>query len=199
MLSCFYPTKEEIDSIKNEIELLGIPIFIAPYDGEIMAAKMSRQQLLFGVWTVDTDTYPVGSLTTITGISRESNNNELMVDAVITPIILDSLNITREQLVDYCIMHGTDFNDRIKGIGPEKIYTLMINNDWNIDNIKKNKPDLNLDILNYKLVREIFEGPNVDNITMKDLTINSEKWLEHLRTKPFDIIIPPNPKLVDII
>lgn len=199
MLGCFFPTKEEMSAIKSEIENLGIPMFIAPYDAEIMAAKMSREKLLFGVWSIDTDTYPSGSTVTVTGFSKKSFSDGIHVEGVLNPIIWDTFGITREEFVDFCIMHGCDFNDRIKGIGPSKIYSMMEKYGWNIDKLKDVKPELEWDILNHESCRKIFEGPDISNITMKDLCIDKIKWSKHMRTKQFSIELPPNPKDTDSI
>jgi flap endonuclease-1 len=54
--------------------------------------------------------------------------------------VLDSLSLTREQLIDVGILIGTDFNpDGVKGIGP-KTAAKLIREHGNIENLKASDP-----------------------------------------------------------
>ena len=46
-------------------------------------------------------------------------------NAVVVPQILKELKMTHNQFVDFCIMFGCDFNDRVKTVGPETIFKLI--------------------------------------------------------------------------
>ena len=57
--------------------------------------------------------------------------------------------------LDFCIMCGTDYNKTIPKIGFEKSFKL-IKEFTNLENIENHLVELEMDILNYKRIREIF-------------------------------------------
>jgi flap endonuclease-1 len=65
--------------------------------------------------------------------------------------LLEDLNISREQLVDLCILMGTDFNPGIEGIGPKRALKLIKDN-GRIEAIK----GIDLRLVDIEAVRSIF-------------------------------------------
>jgi 5'-3' exonuclease len=199
LLNCFCFTQAEEDSIKMEIQNLGMPMFIAPYDAEIFASKLSKNKLIIGVWTTDTDTYASGSMITFLGFSNGSSSRKIMVDIVLVSTILYSLDITQDQFRDFCILHECDFNIRIPGMGPITIKKKMDMYKWDLDCFMKSEPEKEWRLLNVQECRKIFDGPDVEDITIKDMYIDRKKWKDHMMTKTFNIQIPDNPKIVRLI
>ena len=79
--------------------------------------------------------------------------------------MLEDLGITREQLVDVCIMIGTDFNAGVPGIGPKKGLKLI-----------QKHGDLETE---YEDVRAIFlNGPKSDDYSVKQGKADPEGVLE---------------------
>ena len=68
--------------------------------------------------------------------------------------VLNILNITNKQLLDFCIMCGTDYNNNIPKIGPENAFK-YISKYINIEEIEKNLK-IDVTILNHICVRELF-------------------------------------------
>lgn len=198
VLSCLSFTKEEESTLKNEIKELGLPCFDAPHDAEIFASAMSKRKLILGVWTTDTDTYAAGSLSTMTGFSQGYFKEGPKVEIVVPSIILEELSITQEQFRDFCILHECDFNQRIPGMGPAKILKKMDEYDWNLDKFREAEPGLDWEILNIDECRAIFDGPDVSHIKISDLAIDRVKWSEKMRTKTFEMELPPDPELVEV-
>ena len=78
--------------------------------------------------------------------------------------MLESLGVTREQLVDVCMMIGTDFNTGINGIGPKKGLKLIQKH----GSLEKVMEETDIDIPEYEEVREIFlNGPKSDDYNVK--------------------------------
>lgn len=198
-LGCVSYTKKEETALREEIEALGLPSFQAPFDAEIYASVMSRNRLLVGVWTTDTDTYAAGALSTITGFSGKSSKDGPVIDIVVTAIILDRLGIDRSDLRDFCILHECDFNQRIPKMGPATILKKMNEHSWNLDELMEEEPSLDWEKINLEECREIFNGPVIEGISIDDVQIDRVKWLSHVRTKPFEMDPPPPARLVDVV
>ena len=90
---------------------------------------------------------------------------------------LEELGITREQLVDMCILMGTDFNTGISGIGPKKGLKL-IKDHGDIEGALKH---LGQEIPEYQEVRDIFlHGHYSDDYDLKPREIDREATIEFL-------------------
>ena len=116
-----------VDS-KRLLDLLGIPWFDAPSEGEAQVAYLLESNKVdFGA-SQDFDTILFGAKNFVRNLTL-SNRRKLPKQnkwVAVTPEIIDvdlslsNLEITREQLVDVSILMGTDFNPGIDGIGPKK-------------------------------------------------------------------------------
>lgn len=185
-------TKNEEQSLFDEVLSLGLPVFRAPHDGELFAGVLSRRGLLYGVWTTDTDTYPVGASATITNLSKGYSVNGTMVDVVIPSIIKEKLGITHSQFVDFCILHECDFNLRIPKLGPVGILKKMETYGWDLDLFREKEPALPWEMLNIELCREIFKGPDTSEISADNLKIDRKKWTQKVKTLAFPMPLPDN-------
>lgn len=158
-------TKEMVDASKELLGYLGIPCVQSPSDGEAQASYMAAKGHVWAAASQDFDSLLFGAPTlirnlTITGKRKLPRRREYVnveIEEVRLDEALDSLEITREQLVDIAILIGTDFNEGIKGIGPKKALKL----------IKKNKDlesviaEKGFEIEEFGEIRNIFLSPDV--------------------------------------
>ena len=109
---------EIVEGSKKLIKLMGIPYIQAKGEGEAQASYMVACGDAWCVASQDYDCMLFGAPRMVKNltISGSQNNPELIELGK----ILETLDITREQLVDLAIMVGTDFNQGIKGIGAKK-------------------------------------------------------------------------------
>ncbi|MFQ5892459.1 MAG: flap structure-specific endonuclease, partial [Candidatus Methanofastidiosia archaeon] len=95
--------------------------------------------------------------------------------------VLMHLSITREQLIDLAILIGTDYNRKVKGIGPKTALKLL-KKYQRLEDIPRDLPG------NFQDVRELFKNPKVSkdySIVSKEM--NEEKLFEFLcEKKGFD-------------
>jgi flap endonuclease-1 len=151
---------------------MGIPVVQAPSDGEAQAAYMCGKGDVYAAASQDFDSILFGAPMLVRNLTisgrRKVPGKQLYRD-VKTEIIdskemLDSLGITREQLVDVCMMIGTDFNTGINGIGPKKGLKLIQKH----GTLEKVMEETDIDIPGYEDVREIFlNGPRSDDYAVK--------------------------------
>ena len=126
-------SREMVDEARTLLALLGIPSVRAPSEGEAQAAHMARSGRVWTAVSKDFDTLLFGAprlvrFMTIGGrefLPSRGTFRPITPELIELAALLDSLEVTREQLVDLAILVGTDFNPGIKGIGPKKALQLV--------------------------------------------------------------------------
>src|SRR5690606_10470790 len=73
------------------------------------------------VATTDSDVHAYGAKVVLKDIHTQSDSTTV----VLHESILESLDLSHEQFVDFCIACGTDYNKNMPSYGPDKIYQLM--------------------------------------------------------------------------
>ena len=121
------------DDAKKVLGFLGIPVVQAPQEGEAQAAHMAARGDVWAANSRDYDSVLFGSprlvrYVTISGqefLPSKGVARPLVPEIIELNALLESLQITREQLVDLAILVGTDFNEGIKGVGPKTALKLL--------------------------------------------------------------------------
>lgn len=153
-------TDEIRDSSKALLGMLGIPIVMAPSDGEAQSAHMCAVGEVHAAASQDYDSILFGSprlVRNLTSSGRRKIPGKNIYKDVKTEIIegdtlFQTLGITREQLVDVAILVGTDFNPGIKGIGPKKGLNL-IKKHGDVESVLEH---IGEEVPEYQDVRDIF-------------------------------------------
>lgn len=121
------------DDAKKVLALLGVPYVQAPQEAEAQAAHMAMRGDVWAANSRDYDSVLFGAprlvrYVTISGqefLPSKGVARSLIPELIELQNLLDSLEITREQLVDLAILVGTDFNRGIKGVGPKTALKLI--------------------------------------------------------------------------
>ncbi len=172
-------TPEILATSKDLLTLMGVPVVQAPSDGEAQGAYMCMKGDVYASASQDFDSLLFGAPLlvrnlTITGRRKMPGKNvyrTVLPEVVDSNAMLADLGITREQLVDVCIMIGTDFNPGVQGIGPKKGLKLIQKHGTLEKVIEAN----GYDIPGYEDVREIFlNGPRSDDYTVKQGTMDRD-------------------------
>ena len=160
-------TREMVAEAKTLLELLGIPCVQAPSEGEAQAAALSRSGAAWAAGSKDYDTLLFGAprvvrFLTISGTEffpRTGRVRRVDPEVIELGPWLESLGLSREQLVDVAILVGTDFNDGVKGVGP-KTAVKLIREHGRLDDLpaarREGLPD------NMEEIRKFFLEPPVD-------------------------------------
>jgi flap endonuclease-1 len=171
-----------IDDAKSLLNSLGIPHLDAPSEGEATAANLTIVGTAYASASQDYDSLLFGARRLVRNLTisgrRKLPNKQIFVNVEPEFVSLDqtlqTLGISREQLVDMGILMGTDFNpDGFKGIGPKKALK-MIKESGRLENIPEMKDKL-LE-LDYERIREIFLRPevvSVDSLEFGDVNIDA--------------------------
>jgi flap endonuclease-1 len=126
-------TNEIVESSRVLLVHLGIPIVQAPEEGEAQAAYMALKGDVWSASSQDYDSLLFGAPRlvrnlTLAGRRKMPGRNEyrdIRMEMLELEDTLSHLGLTREQLIDLCILVGTDFNEGIRGIGPKKALKLI--------------------------------------------------------------------------
>ena len=154
--------KEMVDQSKELLSLLGIPCIQAPGEGEAQASNMTRKGDVWSAASQDFDSLLFGAdrlvrNLTISGRRRGRGGGPAIPELVLLDSALETLEVTREQLVDMAMLVGTDFNEGVRGIGPKKALK-MIKKHGDIVTVCEKE---GFDVENVQRVREIFLEPLV--------------------------------------
>jgi 5'-3' exonuclease len=135
---------------KQLFDILQIPYCNAPTEAETLCSDLCIQGKVDAVLTADSDVLAYGVPVFLTKfITRDGTCFRVRHDTV-----LEKLGLSAESFLDFCISCGTDYNQNIFRIGPNKAYKLLQEHK-NIEGMEK--AGLDVSILNHKRVRELFK------------------------------------------
>jgi flap endonuclease-1 len=155
---------------KQILTYFGIPYIDAPSEGEATAAHLTNTGHAYASASQDFDSILCGAKRLIrnftnSGRRKLPNRNtyvEIEPEIIETQKSLDSLGITREQLVDVGILIGTDFNPNgFDRIGP-KTALKMIKQHSRLEYIPQIQEQLHE--IDYEQIRKIFLEPVVADV-----------------------------------
>ena len=113
-------TETIIETTRELLELLDVPVVDAPAEGEAQCAYMARKGTVEYAGTEDYDALLFGSPLTLRQLTSKGDPELMDLEAT-----LERHDLTWEQLVDVAILCGTDFNEGISGIGPKTAVSLL--------------------------------------------------------------------------
>ncbi|MDA4117366.1 MAG: flap endonuclease-1 [Thaumarchaeota archaeon] len=150
---------------KQLLDAMGIPWVDAPSEGEAQAAVMAIEKTVDAVGSQDHDSLLFGAPLlirniTISGRRRLPSKNvfiEVEPETIDLRETLEALEMTQEQLIDFGILMGTDFNpDGFKGIGPARGMKFL-KTYGSIDKIEPISEELAK--IDYDAIRRLFLNP----------------------------------------
>lgn len=120
-------TDEMLKDARTVLESMGIPHIQAPSEGEAQAALLARKKDAYAAGSQDYDSLLFEAPRLVRNLTLTGKRKLPGKDVYITvttelltlKTILETLDITREQLVEAALLIGTDYNPGITGIGPK--------------------------------------------------------------------------------
>jgi len=183
-------SNESVFMMKEFIDKLGLPWLQSTTEGEKLCCALAREGYVNLVSSTDGDCLvyncPIlinkfAPINTIDPINK--GKFRTLIPVTYPSKIMESLGLTEEQFIDFCIMCGCDYNKNIPKVGPANSYTL-IKEHKSIDNLppKYDKTILKVEACRRLLSHEpvvdtIFEGNWSIRLT---LLFSSEEYLSSL-------------------
>ena len=175
---------EDFESAKELFRILEVPYYTAPGEAEKMCAKLCIDDQVYAVLSEDTDVIAYGAPRFLTKIDTQADTClELSQEK-----LLESLLLNKSQLIDLCIMCGTDYNPNIFRVGAHTSYK-YIKAHGTIENVAA-ATQHDTTILNHLRGRELFtrfddygiinipycgQYPNFDTLT--EFVTNHRVWI----------------------
>jgi len=122
-----------VETGKELLSRMGVPVVQAPSEGEAQAAQLAERGLVWAACSQDYDSLLFGAPRlarniTITGRRRLPRRNayiEVKPELVELERVLSALQVTREQLITIGLLVGTDFTPGVRGLGPKTALKLV--------------------------------------------------------------------------
>jgi flap endonuclease-1 len=119
--------RDMVGDAKELLDAMGIPWVDAPSEGEAQASMMAMEGTVKAVASQDHDSLVFGAPVLVRNVTisgkRRLPSKGIVINVLPERIrladVLSSTGLTREQLVDFAILLGTDFNPNgFEGVGP---------------------------------------------------------------------------------
>ena len=148
------------NDIVDKLETSGYSILQATGEAEELCSELCRQKMVLGVYSTDTDNIIRRCPLIINSIYIDEN--EAMVADIVKydECIPKSLGFSYSTFVDFCIMMGCDYNERVKGMREDHIREYLLYYKC-IEKLEEGKGVL-LDHLNYKECRLLFSDKSIE-------------------------------------
>jgi len=137
-------TPDMINDANKMLELMGVPHFKAPGEGEAQISHIVNKKEFWACASQDWDSLLFGSNLLIRNLSISGKKRvpRTKIFKTVNPEIIDlhenlhRLGLSREQLVILGVLVGTDYSAGVKGLGPKKSLAL-VQKEKTLENIKK--------------------------------------------------------------
>jgi flap endonuclease-1 len=157
--------RDMVSDAKQLLDAMGIPWIDAPSEGEAQASVMAAEGTVNAVASQDHDSLIFGSPVLVRNVTisgkRKLPSKGIVINVqperITLSSVLASTGLTREQLVDFAILLGTDFNPGgFEGIGPVKALKYL-KKYGRLEAITELKEQLAG--VNYAAIRELYLNP----------------------------------------
>lgn len=165
---CSHPTPDDKEAYINKIKEMDCTLLKGECEGEKLCYYLSKKDYVQAVFSTDTDLFAYGDTIMIESID---------INPYTTPTItyVDSeelekyLGLTRDQMLDYCIMCGTDYNKNVKNFSTKRCLDI-IKKYKNLETVVKRVDEFS--DFDFQHIRDLFLSP-VDTKKIEKLHISS--------------------------
>ncbi|XP_042021853.1 flap endonuclease 1 [Salvia splendens] len=155
-------TKKHNEDCKKLLRLMGVPVIEAPSEAEAQCAALCKSNKVYAVASEDMDSLTFGAPKFLRHLMDPSSKKIPVMEFEVSKV-LEELNLTMDQFIDFCILCGCDYCDSIRGIGGMTALKL-IRQHRSIENILENINKERYQIPEewpYQEARRLFKEPSV--------------------------------------
>ena len=179
--------RDMVSDAKELLEAMGIPWVDAPSEGEAQATRMAIEGTVNAVASQDHDSLVFGAPilvrnVTISGKRRLPSKGiviNVRPERISLSSVLSATGLSREQLVDFAILLGTDFNpDGFQGVGPATALKYL-KKYGRLEEIKELKDDLQT--IDYHQIRDLYlNAPSIPGVKPTWGSMDKERLISFL-------------------
>jgi len=118
-------SKEQNEQTKQLLRLMGVPVVEAPSEAEATCAALCRDGKVYASATEDADCLTFGTSVLIRNLMSAESQKKQVFEVQLSRV-LEQLNITMDQFIDFCILSGCDYCDTLKGVGPSTAIKMIM-------------------------------------------------------------------------
>lgn len=175
---------QQIKECKELLTLMGIPYISAPAEADSQCAYMVKNNIASSVLTEDMDILTFGANKIYRNLaSRKKKTLEINLQD-----ILQKIDLSYDQFIEFCMLLGCDYCERIKDIEPNDLYEYYYkfkNIPDTLNELKQN----NFSIEKYDKIKEYFKNPPYnDDIIDSNLKKPDIPTLENLLVNKYGLI-----------
>merc|ERR1719476_1305924 len=160
-------TKEQNEETKTLLRLMGVPVVEAPSEAEATCAALCRDGKVFAAATEDADCLTFGTKVLVRNLMAAESQKKQILEVSLERV-LEQLNVSMDQFIDFCILSGCDYCDTLKGVGPSTAIRLLMQHGTLEKVIEELGPDKVPENFRYQAAREFFkECEAVDTKTIE--------------------------------
>jgi len=157
--------RDMVADAKLLLDAMGIPYVDAPSEGEAQASVMAAEGTVNAVASQDHDSIIFGAPilvrnVTISGKRRLPSKGiviNVQPERITLKSVISATGLTREQLVDFAILLGTDFNpDGFEGVGPVRALKYL-KRYGSLEKVTELKEEISK--VNYTAIRDLYLHP----------------------------------------
>lgn len=145
-----YVTSEDFVFLKELFKCMKIPFYDAPEEAEKLCSKLCIDGLVEAVLSDDTDVIAYGTPISISKLNTSSGGCFVVRHSNLRA----RLDLNEQQVLDHCIMCGTDYNKNVPGIGSVMAYKHI--KQYGSIEAFRDATSCNVDILDHLTVRKLF-------------------------------------------
>lgn len=119
-------TSKDFDDFFMILNFFGFPIIFAKEEADSQCAMLSKQGLVDYIVSDDPDILLFGSNNIVKNFTTVEKKK---MDLINTEDILTYFKITHSQLIELCLLLGTDYAETIAGVGPKRALNLILTNE----------------------------------------------------------------------
>ena len=179
--------RDMVSDAKSLLDAMGIPWVDAPSEGEAQASTMAMEGTVKAVASQDHDSIVFGAPTLVRNVTisgkRRLPSKGIVINVVPERITLSSVlsatGLTRDQLVDFAILLGTDFNpDGFEGVGPVTALKYL-KKYGRLEEVKELAPAL--EAVDYRAIRELYlNAPSTKGVAPEWGPMDKQKVISFL-------------------
>jgi flap endonuclease-1 len=179
--------RDMVSDAKELLDAMGIPWVDAPSEGEAQASAMAIEGTVKAVASQDHDSLVFGAPVlvrnvTISGKRRLPSKGiviNVQPERVTLSSVLAATGLSREQLVDFAILLGTDFNpDGFEGVGPATALKYL-KKYGRLEEVKELRDSLQA--VNYQEIRDLYlNAPSSKGVKPEWRPMDKERLISFL-------------------
>ena len=179
-------SKKQINECKQLLDLMGVSYISAPSEADSQCAYLVKSGIANSVITEDMDILAFGA----TNIYRNFSSKTKNTISLNLSNILDKMDLSYDQFIEFCVLLGCDYCERIKDVTSEDLYEYYYkfkNIPDTINELKNNNINVP-QIDNYDKIVEYFKNPPYKECNEVKLNKPNTKVLVNILVNKYGLI-----------